>query len=263
MAYETILFETNGPVAVVTINRPKAMNALSPQVIGEIDRAMAAIKADESLRAVILTGAGDKAFVAGADIAAMSKMTPLEGRAFARAGQEVLFNMEKLPKPIIAAVNGFALGGGCEIAMACDFIYAAENAKFGQPEINLGIIPGFGGTQRLSRLVGRNWAKELCLTGAIISAEEAKAIGLVNRVFPAGELMAAAMKTAQGMASKGRVSTRAIKELINNGYDMPLERAIPMEAENFATCFASPDQAEGMGAFLEKRKADFRGGLDK
>jgi enoyl-CoA hydratase len=263
MAYETILFETTGSVAVITINRPKAMNALSPVVIGEIDQAIAAVKADDAIGAVILTGAGDKAFVAGADIAAMSKMNPLEGRAFSRAGQEVLFNMEQLPKPIIAAVNGFALGGGCEIAMACDFIYAAENAKFGQPEINLGIIPGFGGTQRLSRLVGKNWAKELCLTGALINAEEAKAIGLVNRVFPAGELMDAAMKTAKGMAAKGKVSTRAIKELINSGYDMPLERAIPMESECFATCFASPDQAEGMGAFLEKRKAEFKGGLDK
>ena len=262
MAYETILFETQGPVAVITINRPKAMNALSPQVVDEIDQAMKAVEADDELRAVILTGAGDKAFVAGEDIAAMSKMNPLEGRAFARAGQKVLFNIENMPKPVIAAVNGFALGGGCEIAMACDFIYAADNAKFGQPEINLGIIPGFGGTQRLSRLVGKNWAMELCLTGAIISAEEAKAIGLVNRVFPHDELMAAAMKTAQGMAAKGRVSTRAIKELINQGYDLPLERAIPMEAENFATCFASPDQAEGMAAFLEKRKPDFKGGLD-
>ncbi len=263
MAYEMILFETEGPVAVVTVNRPEAMNALSPQVVDEIDQAMKAVMADDDLRAVILTGAGNKAFVAGADIAAMSKMSPLEGRAFSRAGQKVLFDLENMSKPVIAAVNGFALGGGCEIAMACDFIYAAENARFGQPEINLGIIPGFGGTQRLSRLVGKNWAMELCLTGGMISAAEAKDIGLVNRVFPGEELMAAAMKTAQTMASKGRVATRAIKELINQGYDMTLERAIPMESECFATCFASPDQAEGMGAFLEKRKPDFKGSLDK
>ncbi|MCF8117376.1 MAG: enoyl-CoA hydratase/isomerase family protein, partial [Desulfarculaceae bacterium] len=196
MSYEMILFETDGPVAVVTINRPKAMNALSPQVVNEIDHAMKTVMADDDLRVVILTGAGDKAFVAGADIAAMSKMTPLEGRAFSRAGQKVLFDMENMAKPVIAAVNGFALGGGCEIAMACDFIYAADNAKFGQPEINLGIIPGFGGTQRLSRLVGKNWAMELCLSGSLISAAEAKEIGLVNRVFAGEELMAAAMKTA-------------------------------------------------------------------
>ena len=213
---------------------------------------------------MILTGAGDKAFVAGADIAAMSKMSPSGGAGLFPGWPEGACSIiENMAKPVIAAVNGFALGGGCEIAMACDFIYAADNAKFGQPEINLGIIPGFGGTQRLSRLVGKNWAMELCLTGGLISAAEAKEIGLVNRVFPGEELMAAAMKTAQGMAAKGRVATRAIKELINQGYDMSLERAIPMEAECFATCFASPDQAEGMGAFLEKRKPDFKGGLDK
>ena len=263
MAYEMILYDVEGGVATITINRPKAMNALSPQVVREIAQALAEIKADDSVGAVILTGAGDKAFVAGADIAAMSKMTPLEGRAFSREGQEVLFSMEKLPKPILCAVNGFALGGGCEIAMACDFIYASENAKFGQPEINLGIIPGFGGTQRLSRLVGKGWAKELCLTGAMLGAQQAAEIGLVTRVFPPEELMPAAKKTAAGMAAKGKVSVRAIKELINSGYDMALERAIPMEAEAFATCFASPDQAEGMGAFLEKRKPNFTGGLDK
>lgn len=262
MAFETILFETEGPLAIITVNRPKALNALSPQVVGELEQAIADIRDSDDIRAVILTGAGDKAFIAGADIAAMSKMSPLEGRAFSRYGQDVLFSLEKLPQPVIAAVNGFALGGGCEIAMACDFIYAAEGAKFGQPEINLGIIPGFGGTQRLSRLVGKGWAKELCLTGAVISAEQAAAIGLVTRVFTAEELMEAAKKTALGMAAKGRVSLRAIKELIDNGYDMSLERAIPMEAENFATCFASPDQAEGMTAFLEKRKPDFTGGLN-
>lgn len=263
MAYETILFETEGPLATITINRPKALNALSPQVVGEIAQAVATIRDSDQVRAVILTGAGDKAFIAGADIAAMSQMTALEGRYFSRQGQDVLFALENLPQPVIAAVNGFALGGGCEIAMACDFIYASDNAKFGQPEINLGIIPGFGGTQRLSRRVGKGWAMELCLGGGIISAEEAKAIGLVNRVFPAAELMAAAKKTALGMASKGRVATRAIKELINSGYDMALERAIPMESEHFATCFSSPDQAEGMKAFLEKRKPNFVGGLNK
>jgi len=260
MSYETILYETENGVATVTINRPKVMNALNPQVLAELKDAFITVAQDDNLKCAILTGAGDKAFVAGADIAAMSKMSPLEARAFARQGQNVLFMIEKLDKPVIAAINGFALGGGCEIAMACDFIYAAEKAKFSQPEINLGVIPGFGGTQRLSRLVGRGWAKELCLTGAMISAAEAAAMGLVNRVFSPEELMPAVKKTAQGIAEKGRVALRAIKTLINEGYDLPLERAIPMEAEAFATCFSSPDQNEGMTAFLEKRKPLFTGG---
>ena len=260
MAYETILYEVRDAVAVVTINRPKVMNALNPQVIEELAQAFSAIAADDQVKAVVLTGAGDKAFVAGADIAAMAEMTALEGRKFARRGQETLFMIEKLDKPVIAAVGGFALGGGTELSMACDFVYASSKAKFGQPEINLGIIPGFGGTQRLARLVGKNRAKELCLTGEIIGAEEAREMGLVNRVFEPDELMPAVMKTAQAIASKGRVALRAIKTLINDGYDLPLDRAIPMEAECFATCFASPDQKEGMTAFLGKRKAVFKGG---
>ena len=260
MSFETILYEVQGPLATVTINRPKVLNALNPQVVSELDQAWDMIAADDQVKVAILTGAGDKAFVAGADIAAMSQMTALQGRAFSRKGQEMLFKMEKLAKPIIAAVNGFALGGGTEIAMACDFIYASEKAKFGQPEINLGILPGFGGTQRLPRLVGKGWAKEMCLTGDIIPVQLAKEIGLVNRVFAPEELMPATIKTATGIANKGRVALRAIKELINMGYDLPLERAVPMEAECFATCFASPDQKEGMGAFLEKRKPNFTGG---
>ena len=259
MSYQTLLYEVEAGVATITINRPEAMNALSPQVVDELEQAFGQAEADDEVRAIVLTGAG-KAFVAGADIAAMSQMTPLEGRRFSRAGQDVLFKIEKLDKPVIAAVNGFALGGGCEIAMSCDFIYASEKAKFGQPEINLGIIPGFGGTQRLTRLVGRGWAKELCLTGAMLSAAEAAQIGLVTRVFAPEELLPAAKKTAAGMAQKGRVALRAIKSLINDGNDLPLERAIPMEAEAFATCFASPDQREGMTAFLEKRKPEFKGG---
>ncbi len=260
MAYENILYEVKDAVATVTINRPKVLNALNPAVVEELAQAFTEIAGDPEVKVAVLTGSGDKAFVAGADIAAMAQMTALEGRYFARRGQDVLFMIEKLDKPVIAAVNGFALGGGTEIAMACDFIYASTKAKFGQPEINLGIIPGFGGTQRLPRLVGRAWAKELCLTGEIIDAELAKEIGLVNRVFEPEELMPAVMKTARTIASKGRVAMRAIKTLINDGYDLPLERAIPMEAECFATCFASPDQKEGMTAFLEKRKPEFKGG---
>jgi enoyl-CoA hydratase len=257
MAYETILYEVEGQVATLTINRPKALNALSPQVLEEVSQAVDEAAADKTVRVMILTGAG-KAFVAGADIAVMSTMSPLDARRFARKGQEVLFKLERLEKPVIAAVNGFALGGGCEISMACDFIWASEKAKFGQPEINLGVMPGFGGTQRLSRLVGKNWAKELCLTGAMISADQAKDIGLVNRVFPAEEFMAEVTKMAQEMAGKGRVALRGIKNLIDEGYDLPLERALSMEAEAFATCFASNDQKEGMAAFLEKRKPQFR-----
>lgn len=259
MAYETILYEVDGAVATVTINRPKALNAINPQVADELGQVFTEIADDAAVKVVILTGSGSKAFVAGADIAVMSKMNPNESRNFSRKLQQVTSQMESLAKPIIAAVKGFALGGGTEISMACDFIYAAEGAKFGQPEINLGVIPGAGGTQRLPRLVGKSWAKELCLTGDIIDVALAKEIGLVNRIFPADELMDAVAKTAKKIASKGRVSTRAVKELVNYGCDIPLDHALRLEADAFGLCFASPDQKEGMGAFLEKRKAEFTG----
>jgi enoyl-CoA hydratase len=259
MAYETILYAVDGAIATITINRPKVLNALNPQVVAELSQALAALADDDEIKVAILTGAGGKAFVAGADIAAMSSMTPVQARNFSRQLQEVTTQMEALAKPIIAVVNGFALGGGTEISLACDFIYASESAKFGQPEINLGIIPGAGGTQRLARLASKNWAKELCLTGDIIDVALAKDIGLVNRVFPADQLMVEAVKTAKKIASKGRVSTRACKELINFGYDLPLNHALRLEAEAFGLCFASPDQKEGMGAFLDKRKPEFKG----
>jgi enoyl-CoA hydratase len=217
------------------------------------------ISQDKEVRAAILTGTGDKAFVAGADIASMAQQTPLEAKRFSAAGQEVLFAMENLEIPIIAAVNGFALGGGTEIAMACDFIYASENAKFGQPEINLGIIPGFGGTQRLARLVGKGWARELCLTGAMISAQEAREIGLVNKVFPVEKLMEETRKTAKLIASKGRAAVRAIKQAVNRGFDVDLRNGCAMEVDAFAIAFTSPDAKEGLTAFLEKRKPEFKG----
>ncbi len=261
MSYETILYAKDGAIATVTINRPKALNALNPQVVAELGQVFAEIAADAEVKVVLLTGAGDKAFVAGADIVSMSVMDPVQARNFSRQLQEVTCAMESLAKPIIAVVNGSALGGGTEIALACDFIYASDVSKFGQPEINLGVIPGAGGTQRLSRLVGKNWAKELCLTGDIIDVALAKEIGLVNRVFTPEELMPAALKTAKKIASKGRVSTRACKELINFGFDLPLDHALRLEAEAFGLCFASPDQKEGMGAFIEKRKAEFKGSL--
>ena len=262
MGYETILYETKGAVAVITINRPEALNALNPQVLTELDQVVSAAGEDPGVKVVVITGAG-KAFVAGADIKAMSTFTPLQARAFARRGQAVLNKIERLPKPVIAAVNGFALGGGCELAMACDFIIASRKARFGQPEINLGITPGFAGTQRLPRLVGKGWAKYLCLTGEMISAEKAQAIGLVVKVVEPDELMEEVMKVAEAIAAKGRMSLRAVKQLIDEGADMAIERAMALEAEVFATCFASPDQKEGMSAFLEKRKPNFTGELDK
>ena len=258
MAYETLLVEKSDAVAVVTINRPKVLNALNPLVVDELADAFKDISLDDTIKCAIVTGAG-KAFVAGADISAMKDMNPLQARAFSRQLQVLTKFMEEMPKPIIAAANGFALGGGTEISLACDFIYASEKAMFGQPEINLGVVPGAGGTQRLSRLIGKNLARELCMTGELINAERAKEIGLVNKVFAPEALMEEAMKTAKTIASKGRVSLRAVKELIGMGFELPLDQALRMEAEAFGMCFASPDQKEGMSAFLEKRKPEFTG----
>ncbi len=258
MAAEFVKYEASDGVALITIDRPKALNALNPQVLSEVKQAFEKAEQDDEVRCVVLTGGG-KAFVAGADIAEMAKMNAMQGRAFSIKGQAILSYIENLDKPVIAAVNGFALGGGCEIAMACDFIYASEKAKFGQPEINLGIVPGFGGTQRLTRRVGPGWAMELCLTGAVISAAEAKEIGLVNRVFAPEELMDKVMETAKLMAVKGRAALRSAKMLINNGQDMDQAKAIALEAEHFAVNFSSGDQQEGMNAFLEKRAPVFKG----
>jgi enoyl-CoA hydratase len=261
MSYETIIFEVEENIAIIKFNRPKALNAINPTVVAETGDALEKVAADKSIKVLILTGEGDKAFVAGADIASMKDYTPLEGKFFSRQGQELLFQLEALPIPVIACVNGFALGGGTETAMACDFIYAADSAKFGQPEINLGIIPGFGGTQRLSRLVGKSMAKELCMSGAMISAQEAKDIGLVNKVFPKESLWEETMKVAKLLASKGKVSIRAAKESIERGYDQDLRIGCYIESEAFGMCMASSDAREGMGAFLEKRKAEFKGEL--
>jgi enoyl-CoA hydratase len=259
MTFNTILLDIQDGIATITVNRPKALNALNPEVIAELGQAVKAISANKDVRVLILTGAGDKAFVAGADIGAMSQMTPLQAKRFSGAGHEVLLALEALEIPVIAAVNGFALGGGTEIAMACDFIYASEKAKFGQPEINLGIIPGFGGTQRLPRLVGKGWAKEIVLTGDMISAQQAKEIGLVNKVFPPEALMDEVLKTARLLASKGRASLRAAKQAMNKGYDVDLRSACAMEVDAFAVCFTSPDAKEGLTAFLEKRKPELKG----
>ena len=261
MAYETIIFEKKDDVGLITFNRPKALNALSPDVLRELDEVLEAITVDPEVRAVVVTGAGDKAFVAGADIKAMSTFSPLMAKRFSAAGQKTISKLAAIPQPVIACVNGFALGGGLEVALACDFIYAAETAKFGQPEISLGIIPGFGGTQRLSRRVGLGLAKEMCLTGVMIDAAEAKAIGLVNKLFPPEELMEATMQTAKLLASKGRLALREIKTVMEDGFDLDLIKACAMEVDRFTICFTSEDREEGLSAFIEKRKPDFKGGL--
>jgi enoyl-CoA hydratase len=259
MDYENIIFDVTDNVAILKFNRPKALNAVNPDVFKEMHDALDRIEEDGSIKVLILTGEGDKAFVAGADIAHMADLTPLQAKEFSRNGQDILFRLGKLQIPVIACVNGFALGGGCEIAMACDFIYASENAKFGQPEINLGLIPGFAGTQRLSRLVGKAMAKEICMNGGMINAREAKDIGLVNKVFPQDELWEATMKTANIMSKKGKVMLRAIKECIDRGCDMDLKDGCYLESEAFGLIFTSPDSKEGMSAFLEKREPHFKG----
>jgi len=263
MGYENIVYGIDGGIATVTFNRPKALNALNAALLSELSAALDEICANEDIRVLVLTGAGDKSFVAGADISELATFNPLQAKIFSQTGHAVINKLQQLPIAVIAAVNGFALGGGSEIALACDFIYASEAAKFGLPEINLGIMPGFGGTQRLPRLIGANMAKELIFTGRMISAAEAARIGLVNRVVPADELMAAVLKTATEIASKGRVSLRAAKQSVNRGLDTDLASGCAIEIDAFALCMASPDGREGTSAFLEKRKADFKGRLDR
>jgi len=259
MVFENILVEKEGTTAVVTVNRPKALNALNAATLQELDQAFSDLAADESVAVVILTGAGEKAFVAGADISFMKGLTAIEARDFALLGQSVFNKIENLPQPVIAAVNGFALGGGCELAMACDIRLAAENAKFGQPEVNLGVPPGFAGTQRLPRLVGKGRAKELLFTTDMIDAAEAYRIGLANKVYPAAELMEAARAMAAKIAAKGQIAVRLTKSAVNQGLEMDSARAMAYEAEVFGLSFATEDQKEGMAAFLEKRKAEFKG----
>ena len=259
MAYETILVEKDGPVAVLTINRPDKLNALNQTVLAELLGALSEAACDDGVGAIVLTGAGAKSFVAGADIGAMSKMTTAEGRAFADLGHGLGDAIANCPKPVIAAVNGFALGGGTELAIACDVIYAAENAKFGQPEVKLGVIPGFGGTQRLARLVGLQKAKELIFTGDTIDAQEALRIGLACAVFPAAALLDKAKDLARRMAAAGPLAVGQAKRAMNHGYDLTLSSALELEKQTFAMLFGTADQKEGMGAFLEKRKPAFQG----
>ena len=250
---EFITYEQEGQVGIVTINRPKALNALNSQVLEEIEAAVKAIDLD-AVRAVILTGAGEKSFVAGADIGEMSTLTKAEGEAFGKKGNDVFRMIETFPIPVIAAVNGFALGGGCEISMSCDIRICSENAVFGQPEVGLGITPGFGGTQRLARLVGPGMAKQMIYTARNIKADEAFRIGLVNAVYPQEELMAAAKKMAAGIAKNAPIAVRACKKAINDGLEADMDDAIVIEEKLFGSCFETEDQKYGMAFFLDKNK---------
>ena len=251
--------DREGPIVVVTINRPKVLNALNAATLAELDREIAAARDDASVRAIVLTGGGEKSFVAGADINELAVQTPVSGREHARHGQSLFDRIERLGKPVIAAVNGFALGGGCELAMACTMRIAADTAKFGQPEINLGLIPGYAGSQRLPRLVGRGRALELLLTGNQISAEEAYRIGLVNKVVPAASLQAEAKALAVSLAAKAPVAVRYILEAVAGGLEMKFADAQDYEATLFGLVSTTEDMREGTKAFLEKRKADFKG----
>jgi enoyl-CoA hydratase len=259
MKEENILITADGAIATITFNRPKALNALNAALLAELSYAVDAIKNDPKVRVLVLTGAGEKAFVAGADIKELDGLTPLQAKAVAMKGQGTVDKIAALPIPVIAAVNGYALGGGAEMALACDFIYAADTASFGLPETSLGLIPGFGGTQRLARLIGPQQAKELIFTGKIITATQAQSLGWVNHVFPADELMPQVMTTAQALAGKGRVSLRAAKEAIDAGLETDLATGLKIEQNAFALCMASDDAREGTRAFIEKRKANFKG----
>ena len=248
-----VRFDTEGAVGIVTIDRPKALNALNSEVLAELDACFDSIDTN-TIRAVILTGSGDKSFVAGADIGEMSKLSPAGGEAFGKKGNDVFRKIETFPIPVIAAVNGFALGGGCEIAMSCDIRICSDNAMFGQPEVGLGITPGFGGTQRLARLIGAGMAKQLIYTARNIKADEAFRIGLVNAIYPQEELMPAAKKMAAAIAQNAPIAVRACKKAINDGLDVNMDDAIVIEEKLFGSCFETHDQIEGMSAFLEKRK---------
>lgn len=260
MSYQNLIVAREGTVGVITLNRPQALNALSLATVAELGTALDELNADEAVGAIVLTGAGEKAFAAGADVGEFNAIPSARGAAeFARQGQAVLNKMEALPKPVIVAINGFALGGGCELAMAGDIRIAADTARLGQPEINLGLIPGYGGTQRLPRLVGRGMAKYLVLSGDMIDAAEAHRIGLVDFVVPAAELMGFALKLAGKLARKAPVALALAKRAVNEGLEGTLAEGLAHEADLFGLVFATEDRVEGVSAFLEKRKPEFKG----
>ena len=259
MKYKFLLYSKEEGIGTVTINRPESLNALNGEVYTELYKLFQEIEDDQDVRAVILTGSGEKAFIAGADIAEMQPQSSVEIRSFIDKGRRASDRIYTLSKPVIAAINGFALGGGCELAMCCDLRVASENAKFGQPEINLGIIPGAGGTQRLSRLIGMTKAKELIYTGNAIDANTAFTMGLVNKVVPPESLMAEAKELARKLLSKSSIALALAKKAITSGANMNLPSGLDLEAECFALIFATEDQKEGMSAFLQKRKPEFKG----
>ncbi len=253
MSSQHLLVSSKDGIAILTINQPQTLNSLSPAMLSELAEQVAELQADSTVKVVIITGAGTKAFVAGGDIAAMQPLGPLEAREVVHKAQQLFNDIEFGKKIFIAAINGYALGAGCELALACDIRIAAEGAKLGQPEVKLGIIPGWGGTQRLPRLVGKGKAKELMLTGDMICATEAKEVGLVNQVVPAEQLLDSARAMAHKIAGKSQSAVRLIKQAVDNGMEMTIDKAFHYEAELFALCFATHDQKEGMQAFLEKR----------
>jgi len=259
MDYKNILLSFEGEIGVLTINRAKALNALNIEVLKDIQMGIQEVKDHSELRVLILTGSGEKAFVAGADIAEMKGMDSIEALNFSKLGHLTLKMFQELDRPVIAAVNGYALGGGTEIALACDFIFASENARFGLPEVTLGIFPGFGGTQRLPRLIGKGRAKELILTGKMITAQEAFQMGIVNRVFPLVSLMQETKKVAVQIAANGAIGVRLAKMVMDVGFNMDLAEACSLESYAFGVGFATEDQKEGMTAFVEKRKPNFKG----
>jgi enoyl-CoA hydratase len=259
MSYENLLFQVEDGIAVLTMNRPKALNALNTRTLAELDALLQVEARDPAVRALVVTGAGDKAFVAGADISEMSAMTPAQARAFAELGQRAFARLEALPVPTVAAVNGFALGGGSELALACDLLYASERARFGQPEVNLGLVPAWGGTQRLARRVGAMRALEIVLTGDMYDAARAKEMGLCLEVLAPDALLPHAKAKAKVIASRGPLAVAAAKRLVRAGADAGLPQGLALEAEAFGLVFASDDMREGTKAFLEKRKAEFKG----
>ena len=259
MTYSTLLYEKEDGIGIITINRPEELNAQNSEMLAELTALLTDIEVDNEVRVIIITGSGDKAFIAGSDVREMLSKTSITIREFHIANRILLEKLERLPKPVIAAVNGFALGGGCELAMSCDLRIAAENARFGQPEINLGIIPGAGGTQRLVRLVGMTKAKELIYTGDLIDAKTALSIGLVNKVVPQSDLMSEAKAMAQQLLTKSSAALSLAKAAINAGWQMNLPSGLDLEMQCFSLCFATEDQKEGMSAFIEKRKPHFKG----
>ena len=259
MEFKNLLIETTGGIATLTVNRPESLNALNSEVLKELECALHGLENDAAVKVAVLTGAGEKAFIAGADIKEMAALTSFEAHEFALRGQRVMLFIENMRKPVIAAVNGFALGGGLELALACDFIYASENAKFGLPEVTLGVMPGFGGTQNLARLIGRNKANELIFSGRMISAQKAREWGIVNEVCAPAELLSKTLETAAAIAKVGLIGVAYAKDAVSNGLDMTKEDGFRYEASMFGILFSTEDQKEGMKAFTEKRKAEFKG----